>query len=296
MIVAGSFDEVRKLTHGRVGLVPTMGYLHEGHISIIEAAVLQTDSVVVSVFINPLQFETQLDLETYPADLDRDVDIAQQAGADVLFAPAASEMYPVEQSTIVSVAGVGDAMEGELRPGHFDGVATVVTKLFAGVQPDVAFFGRKDAQQLAVVTAMARDLSMPVEVVGLPTVREVDGLALSTRNALLDEQSRTRASTISRALFSAARLFSDGERRSVALIASADSVLASCPEILVEYIEVADTAAARLIESVEYDAFLAVAARIGGVRLIDNVFFDGRTGAVDTGSRLDGSSILYGDG
>ncbi|GMQ98383.1 MAG: pantoate--beta-alanine ligase [Acidimicrobiia bacterium] len=294
MNVVGTFDAVRKLTHGRVGLVPTMGYLHEGHIAIIETAALHTDSIVVSVFVNPLQFGSSLDLDTYPSDLERDVDIVTRAGADVVFAPSVSEMYPDGQSTLVRVAGVGETMEGENRPGHFDGVATVVAKLFSGLQPDVAFFGRKDAQQLAVVTTMARDLSMPVEVIGLPTVREADGLALSSRNTRLDERSRTLASRISRALFAAGALFADGERMSAALKGSVRSVLDIEPEISVDYIEVADADTARPIDNVEYDAFLAVAARIGGVRLIDNVFLDGRTGMVDTGTKLERPSILYG--
>jgi len=294
MNVVGSFDAVRKLTHGRVALVPTMGYLHEGHVSIIETAAIQSDSVVVSIFVNPLQFGTPLDLETYPSDLDRDVDIAARAGADVIFAPSISVMYPVEPSTMVHVPGVSEAMEGVSRPGHFDGVATVVAKLFSGVRPDVAFFGRKDAQQLAVVTTMARDFSMPVEVIGVPTVREADGLALSTRNARLDERSRAAASRISGALFTAGGLFADGERSSSALKAAVRSLLDIEPEISLDYVEVADVATSRPIDTVEYDAFLAVAARIGGVRLIDNVFLDGRTGTVDTGTRLDRPSILYG--
>jgi len=294
MNVVGTFDAVRKLTHGRVGLVPTMGYLHEGHIAIIETAALQTDSLVVSVFVNPLQFGSSPDLDTYPSDLDRDVDIATRAGADVVFAPTVSEMYPDGQSTLVSVAGVGETMEGEARPGHFDGVATVVAKLFSGVRPDVAFFGRKDAQQLAVVTTMARDLSMPVEVIGLPTVRETDGLALSSRNTRLDERSRTSANRISNALFAAGELFTDGERSSAVLKESVRAVLDSEPKISTDYVEVADAETARPVDNIEYDAFLAVAARIGGVRLIDNVFLDGRTGVVDTGTRLDRPSILYG--
>lgn len=294
MNVVGSFDAVRKLAHGRVALVPTMGYLHEGHVSLIETAALQTDTVVVSVFVNPLQFGTSPDLEAYPSDLERDVDIAARAGADTVFAPSVSEMYPEVHSTLVRVQGVAEFMEGESRPGHFDGVATVVAKLLSGVRPDVAFFGRKDAQQLAVVATMARDLSMPVEIVGVSTVRESDGLALSSRNIRLDGSARMVAAKISDALFGAGNRFASGERSSSALKTSVRAALDDEANIVVDYIEVADAETARPIDLVENDAFLAVAATISGVRLIDNLFLDGRSGAVDMGTRLDASSMLYG--
>lgn len=294
MNVVGSFDAVRKLEHGRVALVPTMGYLHEGHVSLIEAAAHQSDTVVVSIFVNPLQFGTPFDLETYPADLERDVDVAERAGADVVFAPSLAEMYPDAHTTIVRVENVAEFMEGERRPGHFDGVATVVAKLLSGVRPDVTFFGRKDAQQLAVVATMARDLSMPVEVVGVSTVRESDGLALSSRNTRLDPSARSTAAKIAAALFVAGARFADGERSSSALKGLVRSSLDAEPDIVTDYIEVADSTSARPVDLVENDAFLAVAATISGVRLIDNVFLDGRSGDVDLGTRLDAPSMLYG--
>ncbi len=247
-----------------------------------------------SLFVNPLQFDDATDLDAYPDDLDRDVDLAARWGADVVFAPSVAEMYPTPQHTSVTVAGVTDAMEGEHRPGHFTGVATVVAKLFAGIRPDLAFFGRKDAQQLAVVTTMARELSMPLEVVGMPTVREADGLALSSRNTRLTAGDRDRAVTLSRGLFAAADLFTAGERAAAALEEAVRTVVAGVDGVDLEYVELADADTATPIDTAVGRSFLALAARVGGVRLIDNVFLDATTGTADTGVRLDGPSILYG--
>ncbi len=296
MIVVNSFEDVRRLLSGRVGLVPTMGYLHEGHCGLIEAAAKRCDTVVVSVFVNPLQFDNTEDLETYPADLERDSELADRAGADVIFAPRGRDMYPTKQRTSVSVAEVGDAMEGLHRPGHFKGVATVVAKLFAGVQPDVAFFGRKDAQQLAVVTALANELAMPVDVVGLPIVREQDGLALSSRNTRLSTNARVDALMLSQSLFGAGELFASGERSSSVLTSSVRDILGSVSTISLDYVEVADAASAAIVAHVTGLAFLSLAARVGGVRLIDNIYLDGAAGTVDAGTRLRHRSILYGGG
>ncbi|MCL1598910.1 MAG: pantoate--beta-alanine ligase [Actinomycetia bacterium] len=294
MKVLHTFRDVRKVARGPIGLVPTMGYLHEGHLALIDEAAGQCETVIVSVFVNPLQFNDTTDLDTYPDDLERDVELAVRHGADVVFAPDLTEMYPTRQRTTVTVAEVADAMEGEHRRDHFVGVATVVAKLFSGVRPDVAYFGRKDAQQLAVVTTMAAELSMPVHVVGLPTVRESDGLALSSRNTRLTRSERRDALMLSQGLFGAAHIFSEGEHRSAPLEAAVRDVVVGSADIQLEYVTVADASTATPVDAVTGSVFLALAARVGSVRLIDNVFIDGTTGTVDTGVKLDGPSILYG--
>jgi pantoate--beta-alanine ligase len=273
-----------------------MGYLHEGHLSLIEAAAQRCDTVVVSVFVNPLQFGDASDLDAYPADLSRDESLAAEAGATVVFAPSVGEMYRAKHMVRVLVSDVGDAMEGTFRPGHFDGVATVVAKLFAGLQPDRAFFGRKDAQQLALVTSMADGLSMPVEIVGCPIVRESDGLALSSRNTRLTDSAHADAVKLSQALFAAGDVFTEGERSAGALKAVVADSLSDLPSIDVEYIEVADPVSAQLVDEIIDTSFLALAATVGGVRLIDNILLDGSDGSVDIGQRITTRSILYGGG
>src|SRR5688572_25874706 len=208
-------EEARAIGEGTRGLVPTMGYLHEGHLSLVEAARRRCDVVVMSLFVNPLQFDDPADLERYPRDLERDAELARRAGVDVLFAPPLSVMYPDEPLTSVHVRGVTEIMEGVHRPGHFDGVATVVAKLFAALRPDRSYFGRKDHQQLIVVRTMHRDLSFPGEVVGCPTIRESDGLALSSRNVFITD--REAALSISRGLAAAAEAVEAGERSADAL-------------------------------------------------------------------------------
>lgn len=294
MKTVGMFEEVRELAVGRVGLVPTMGFLHEGHLSLIDAARNENDSVVVSIFVNPLQFNESGDLESYPRDPDRDTALIRAAGADVLFLPDVGAMYPTEPLTSVEVRRVSRTMEGRARPGHFRGVATVVTKLFAGIQPDKAYFGRKDAQQLSVVTTMASDLSFPVEIRGLPIIRETDGLALSSRNVRIEDQRRPSALALSRSLFAAADLFESGERSTGALLEAARREFGSDPVVDVEYIDAAKVADASIIDEIKEMVFIAVAARVGNVRLIDNVTLDPVAGRADRGVRLGGSSILYG--
>jgi len=288
--ITGTFSEARALCSGRVALVPTMGFLHEGHLALVEAAREGADTVLVSLFVNPLQFNEAADLESYPRDLERDAALAESAGTDVLFAPPLEEMYPEEPATWVSLAALSAEMEGAHRPGHFDGVATVVAKLFAGLRPRRAHFGRKDAQQLAVVRRMAADLSFPVEIVGGPTVREEDGLALSSRNIFLED--RGAALALSRGLFAAADAAAAGERSGAKLegIVAAELLAAG---VSAEYVALADAAAATRISDLGREAFLAVAARVGAVRLIDNVWF-GPDGSADRGVRLPGPSILYG--
>jgi pantoate--beta-alanine ligase len=294
MKIVHTFDDVRSVSAGSVGLVPTMGFLHEGHMSLIGAASHQDDTVVVSIFVNPMQFNETSDLDGYPRDLDRDAFLAEEAGADVLFAPDASHMYPSEQRATVTVAHVAESMEGVHRPGHFAGVATVVAKLLAGVRPDNAYFGRKDAQQLAVVTTMARELSFPTHIVGLTTVREPDGLALASRNVRLDPDRRQSALKVSEALFDAADAFEAGQRTTEALVGIALDRLALGKDLNVEYVEAARVEDATPIATIETESFLALAARVGGVRIIDNVHLDPDTGIADRGTRLTAPSILYG--
>lgn len=294
MKTVGTFAEVREITSGSVGLVPTMGFLHEGHLSLIEAARDAHDSVVVSLFVNPLQFNESTDLSGYPRDIERDAALAEAAGADVLFAPDVATMYPSKPRTRVEVAGVADTMEGARRPRHFAGVATVVAKLFAGCLPDSAYFGRKDAQQLAVVRTMAADLSFPVEVRGLPIIRESDGLALSSRNIRIEQQDRPDAANLSSALFAAADAFEAGQRSLDALREITRARLEADQTVDVDYVEIAEAADASIADRLERDVFIAVAGRVGGVRLIDNVLLDPNTERADRGIRLERQSILYG--
>ena len=294
MRTVGSFAEARAGYRGIVGLVPTMGFLHEGHLSLVAAAREACDTVVVSLFVNPLQFDEATDLDRYPRDLERDAGLVTAEGADVLFAPAVAEMYPdhpAPPATTVGVAGVSGTMEGARRPGHFDGVATVVAKLFAGLRPDRAWFGRKDAQQLAVVRQMARDLSFPVEVVPGDIVREADGLALSSRNVFLRAGDRPAALGLSAGLFAAADAAASGERSARSLeTLVADRVARAGGRI--EYATLADATTCAPIDRLDRESFLAVAARVGVVRLIDNVWLH-PDGSARRGVRLDRQSLLY---
>ena len=293
MIVVDSFAAIRDALDGRSALVPTMGFLHEGHLSLVGPARAEADVVVMSLFVNPLQFDREEDLDRYPRDLERDTLLAEEAGVDVLFAPSLEEMYPEQPLTRVSVEVVSEGMEGDHRPGHFDGVATVVAKLLAGIRPDVAVFGRKDAQQLAVVRRMARDLSFPIEIVGAPTVREADGLALSSRNVFLDASERATALSLSRGLFAAADAAEVGERDARRLEGIAGEAVTGAGGVL-EYATLADAATAQPVEVLDSEAFLAVAAWVGDVRLIDNVVLR-PDGSSDRGVILDQPSILRRD-
>lgn len=292
-----TFAEARALGLGCVGLVPTMGYLHEGHISLVDAARRECDTVTVSLFVNPLQFGPNEDLASYPRDLERDAAMVAAAGADVLFAPQLAEMYPGESLTTVTVALVTEGMEGGLRPGHFDGVATVVAKLFAGVAPDRAYFGRKDGQQLVTVRRMTADLSFPTVIVGEPIVRESDGLALSSRNTYLDSAERTAARSISRGVAAVAEAVVAGERSGRQLEQIAAAPVNEEPGIDLDYGTLADQDTASSLTDLDRPAFLAVAARVGRTRLLDNVHIDRNGGGwvPDLGVRLDAPSILYGE-
>lgn len=259
---------------GRVGLVPTMGSFHEGHLSLMNEARKTCDTVIVSLFVNPLQFGHDEDLDRYPRDLDRDAAFAEEIGVDILFAPPLDEMYPDYPSTRVSVDALSISLEGRSRPGHFEGVATVVTKLFAGLRPDVTFFGRKDAQQLAVIRRLASDLSFPIEIVGLPIVRDTDGLALSSRNQYLSTAERRTAVGLSRGLMAAADAAEQGERAGVALEATVLAEIEGEAAVTPEYAELTDQADVIHLPKLDRPSFLAAAIRVGKTRLIDNVHFD----------------------
>ena len=260
---------------GLVGLVPTMGALHDGHRSLMARARAECEVVAVSIFVNPLQFGDPEDMERYPRTLERDLLVCAEAGADVVFVPTLREMYPswpAAPSTTVSVGGVSDAWEGAARPGHFDGVATVVAKLFAIAGPCRAYFGLKDFQQLAVVRCLARDLALPVEVVGCPIVREADGLALSSRNVRLSADERAAATVLSSALAAGRAAVASGERSGAAVGRAMRAAVATEPLVRLDYAVAVD--AATLQESDAIDdpqaVRLLVAAQVGPVRLIDN--------------------------
>jgi pantoate--beta-alanine ligase len=258
-------------TGRRVGFVPTMGALHAGHLSLVGQARARAELVVLSVFVNPLQFGPAEDFARYPRDLDHDRALAAGAGVDVLWAPAPEEMYPEPPRVVVAAGPAGDRLEGAVRPGHFTGVLTVVAKLFAVVQPDVAVFGRKDFQQAALIRRMVRDLNLPVDLVVAPTVREADGLALSSRNAYLDAAARRSALALGRALARGTALFRGGERRAAAISAGARAVLDAEPGVATEYAACVDPVELETLDETDEHTVLAVAARVGATRLIDNV-------------------------
>jgi pantoate--beta-alanine ligase len=254
-----------------VGLVPTMGALHEGHFSLVKAARAQCDVVVVSIFINPTQFNDPTDLEKYPRDLTSDAAKLTEFDVDYIYAPEAAEIYPERFSTYVNVEGLSERLEGSSRPGHFRGVATVVTILFNTIRPDFAYFGQKDAQQVAVIKRLTRDLGFEMEIVELPTVREESGLAMSSRNSLLNEEEREKASVILRGLKEAKIAFKKGERNAATLTEIVQKVVDREPLARVDYIAVVDRETLQPIEKIgDSEAMIAAAAYFGDVRLIDN--------------------------
>jgi len=255
---------------GTLALVPTMGALHAGHLSLIAAAKRDCAQVVASIFVNPLQFGPSEDFDRYPRTFEADCAALTAAGVDVLFSPSAETMIPGGATTFVEVAGISDRLDGARRPGHFRGVATIVAKLFHIVAPDRAYFGQKDAAQLAVLRAMVRDMNFSVEIVACPIVREADGLALSSRNRYLTAEQRIRAIILHRALTAAADLHAWGERSSQALIQAMQQTLATEPSVVVEYATVVDPGTLLPIANTTSGALIAVAARLGETRLIDN--------------------------
>ena len=258
-----------------VALVPTMGALHAGHLALVEQARKAAGKVVVSIFVNPRQFGPGEDLDRYPRDLAGDTAKLREAGADLLFAPSVDEMYPDGFSTTVHVAGVSEGMEGERRPGHFDGVATVVARLLGLVLPDVAFFGQKDAQQCAVVMRLVKDLGLPVEVRVAPTVRESDGLALSSRNAYLTAEERKAAPTLFRALLATQLVHELGEKKAEKLLKAFRLAISTEPLLVLDSVDLVDVATMKPVAKVDRPVLLAAAVKVGRTRLIDNVVFGG---------------------
>ncbi len=274
MKIAKTIAEVREWRRsgaGDVGLVPTMGYLHAGHVSLLERARAENARVAASLFVNPTQFGPGEDLARYPRDFDRDRALLEAAHCDLLFAPSPDEIYPQGFEVFVDVGSVASGLEGERRPGHFRGVATVVLKLFGICQPTRAYFGRKDAQQLAVIERMVRDLEVPVEIVGCPTVREADGLAMSSRNAYLDPEERRAAPVLHGALRAAAEAWTAGERGGDALRHRMRAVLDAEPRARTDYVSVADPLTLRELSVATGPALASLAVFIGRARLIDNL-------------------------
>lgn len=253
-----------------VGLAPTMGYLHEGHKSLIDKAVAENDRVVVSVFVNPIQFGPTEDLASYPRDLDRDAELCEKAGANVIFHPEDSEMYFDDFCTYVDMDDLTKGLCGKTRPTHFRGVCTVVSKLFHIVAPDRAYFGQKDAQQLAVIRRMVRDLNFDIEIVGCPIVREADGLAKSSRNTYLNEQERKAAVVLNQSLQAAQDLYENGERSAAVLSAAIREKLAAEPLAKPDYVEIVDWNTLEPVETIQDSVLMAIAVYIGKTRLIDN--------------------------
>jgi pantoate--beta-alanine ligase len=264
-------DDARA-TGNRVGLVPTMGFLHAGHRSLMRSARAETDFVVVTIFVNPLQFGAGEDLDRYPRDLAGDLEACAAEGVDCVFTPTVAEMYPRRPLTTVHVEGLTADLCGAARPTHFDGVTTVVAKLLSITGPCRAFFGRKDAQQLAVVTRMVADLDLPVEVVGCPIVREADGIAMSSRNAYLSEPDREAARVLSHALLGAVDAIVNGERDPARVADLVREVVATEPRVELEYAEVRDAGELTPMATLDGSILVALAARVGSTRLIDNVF------------------------
>jgi pantoate--beta-alanine ligase len=273
MMIVTTLDELRSarlLLDGTVGFVPTMGYLHEGHISLARRAREQCDCIVASIFVNPTQFSANEDLSKYPRDLERDLCLLEAAGVDLVWTPTPEVMYPPGFATWVEVEELTRPLEGAARPGHFRGVTTIVAKLFNAVQPRKAYFGQKDAQQAAVIRKMTRDLDFPVEVVVCPTVREADGLAMSSRNSYLSPEERSAATILFRALSAARSAFRSGERSADKLRAVMAETLASEPRAQMQYVSVADYDTLEELQTVTGETLLSMAVHLGKTRLIDN--------------------------
>lgn len=251
-----------------------MGALHEGHRSLVRAARAQSDLVVVSIFVNPLQFSPQEDLGKYPRTFERDCDLLEKAGVDLVFAPSTAEMYPPGATTYVEVQGISDRLDGVSRPGHFRGVTTVVAKLFHIVEPDKSFFGQKDAAQSAIIRQMVRDLNFPIEIVICPIVREPDGLAMSSRNAYLSAEERRQSLVLSRALQKVQRVFDAGERAATKLEAAGKDLLGTVPAARLDYLSLVNPDTLEPVQEVKQPTLVAVAAWVGSTRLIDNLILN----------------------
>lgn len=254
----------------RIVFVPTMGFLHEGHASLLREGRERGDVLVLSIFVNPTQFGPHEDLDKYPRNLDGDCALAQSCGVDYIFVPTAPAMYPAGFQTTVSLGALTEPLCGASRPGHFNGVAVVVTKLFGIVQPDIALFGKKDFQQLAIIRQMVADLNLAVEIVGMPIVRESDGLALSSRNSYLTSDQRQQALCLYRGIQAAQWLFKGGERSAERILSSVRAEIEAVPEAIVDYLELRNKTTLQAVDQVADDTLLALAVKIGTTRLIDN--------------------------
>jgi pantoate--beta-alanine ligase len=273
MMIVSTLDELRSarlLLDGKLGLVPTMGYLHEGHLSLTRRAKAECKYTAVSIFVNPTQFGPNEDLSKYPRDLDRDLHLLDSAGVDLVWTPTPEVMYPNGYQTWVEVEGMTRPLEGAVRPGHFRGVTTVVAKLFNAIQPQKAYFGQKDAQQAAVIRQMVRDLNFPVEVVVCPIVREPDGLAMSSRNVYLDAEQRKAATVLFRSLSAAKSAYENGERNAEKIRAIMQDTLASEPLAQMQYVSCADYDTLEELQTVTGKTLLSMAVFLGKTRLIDN--------------------------
>ena len=259
----------------RVGLVPTMGALHEGHLSLVRAARAQSDLVVVSIFVNPTQFGPKEDFSKYPRTLEKDLALLEAEKVDFIFSPSVQEMYPPGSSTWVTVEGLSEKLDGRSRPGHFRGVTTVVSKLFNIVQPDLAVFGQKDAAQAAIIRSMVDDLHFDVRILVCPIVREKDGLAMSSRNVYLNPEQRKQAIVLYRALTRVQTLADQGERNASTLISAGKQVVAEEPQVRLDYFEIVNWETLDPVPDISKGALVAVAAYVGGTRLIDNVMLYG---------------------
>ena len=274
MQLARSIAEVkawRRSQNGSVGFVPTMGYLHQGHLELARRSRAGNDRTAASIFVNPTQFGPKEDLASYPRDLDRDLSLLEKEGVDLVFAPSGEEMYPPDFNSWVEVKGVSERLEGEARPGHFRGVATVVAKLFNILEPTRAYFGQKDAQQVAVIQKMVKDLGMNLEVVVVPTVREADGLAMSSRNVYLNPEQRKAAVVLWRSLNLAEDMWRHGERNAENLRRAMKSLIGNEPLASTEYVSVADALSLEELATVDRKAVISMAVRFGKTRLIDNI-------------------------
>ena len=271
-----AWSRARRRDGRRIGVVPTMGALHAGHLELVRAARERTDDVVVTIFVNPLQFNQSADFDSYPRPIDDDVRQCESAGVAAVYAPTASAMYPDGFQTHVEPGDLAERLEGPMRPGHFRGVTTVVTKLFGAVEPDVAMFGRKDFQQLAIITRMVADLDMGIEIVGVPIVREHDGLALSSRNVRLTPADREAALVLSRSLQAGRAAYEQGDTDAGSLVDLVRASIEAEPRAHLEYVELVDTSTLREVDRADDRSVLLTAAWFGDVRLIDNLPLDGR--------------------
>lgn len=267
------FSESLRNNGKKIAFVPTMGYLHDGHLSLMKEGKKLGDCLVISIYVNPTQFGPGEDLEQYPRDIDKDKNLSKDVGVDVIFYPPDNEMYPEHYQTFVDVEKVTNNLCGLSRPGHFRGVTTVCTKLFNIVKPHVTVFGKKDFQQFVTIKRMVKDLNMDIEVVGMPTVREMDGLAMSSRNTYLKKNERESALSLSRSLETAKELYDNGERKAINIISKIRNIIEVHPYTEIDYVKICDTTTMEDVEYIESECVIALAVRVGVTRLIDNYVF-----------------------